>query len=91
MVEELPRIVTKTAPTRRCYIARYPLAEDGLDLREEILFEDTYCSRELSAEWNRLFAAREPNRETEPMLQCWYADNTSTVCLARTNQPFDLP
>jgi hypothetical protein len=66
------------------------LADDGLDLREEILFEDDYYSQRVDAEWDRLVALREPNRKTEPMLQCWYSDAHSVVCMAQTNQPYRL-
>jgi hypothetical protein len=67
------------------------LADDGLDLREEILFEDAYYSQRVDAEWDKLVALREPNWKKEPMLQCWYSDEHSVVCMAQTNQPYRLP
>ncbi len=76
--------------SRRCYIARYPLAESGNDLNEVILCEDTHYSPTIRAEWDRLVAEREPNWRTAPMLQCWYSDPFEVVCMAQTNQPFRL-
>lgn len=75
---------------RRCYIAQYPLAEDKKDLREEILIEDTSYSEKIDREWDRLVELREPNFRTDPMLQCWYSDETQVTCMAQTNQPFLL-
>lgn len=75
---------------RRCYIARYPLADSKDDLREEILFEDTYYSPAVRDKWDELWALREPNRKTEPQLQCWYVDQNGVQLMASTNQPFKM-
>lgn len=81
---------------RRCYIARYPLNQAGNDLNEEILFEDTYWSPAVNAEWDRLVAKRitritpEQRYSREPMLQAWYVDCNGVECIAQTNQPFKL-
>ena len=72
---------------RKCYIAKYPLSEDGKDLKEVILKKDAYFTEEISQCWDDLVSRRQSN---EPMLQCWYSDKYQATCLASTNQPFKL-
>ena len=66
---------------RLAYIARYRSNAENNDLQEEILFRDTYWSPELSKEWERLTVS--PRATGEPMLQAWYADRYSTVCMGK--------
>jgi len=72
---------------RKAYIAKYPLDETGNDLKEIILFSDSYWSPFLRNKWNELISNRNP---ADPMLQGWYSDDNQVDIMASTNQPFIL-
>lgn len=72
---------------RRAYIAKYPLSPKGDRLDEVILFSDEYWTPRLSELWMKLTDDRKPS---DPMLQGWYSDKNSVVCIRTTNQPFKL-
>ncbi len=78
---------TQENEMRKSYVAIYPLNESGNDLDEQIVMQDSYWSAKLNAEFDRLTIARNPK---SPMVQGWYSDNQQVVCMATTNQPFQL-
>lgn len=64
------------------YIAIY-LPDATYDEREIVIARDGYWSGRLSELWDRLMSTREPG---DPMLQGWYSDSESALCLRRTIQ-----
>lgn len=59
--------------TRRAYIAEYPDPDT-----EVILFEDTYWSPRLSAQFDALVGDRPIG---SPLIQAWYYDPYQTTCM----------